>query len=118
MSIMNDFQGKPLALGDQVAFPRPNYRGLTLGTVVAFTPKKIRLEYVNTWNYGKPGHTEYFLTNPCDVAKLEKSAQAPVVYDPNDFCSKFIGNIPHKKEAEGNCCEYCGQAIKVDGVLA
>lgn len=44
---MKDFIGNELALGDFVAFTRPGYRDLTLGKIIKFTPKKIRLSYTS-----------------------------------------------------------------------
>ena len=52
---MKDFFKQDLAIGDIVAFYAPNYRHFTKGKVIAFTPKKVRVEYMNTWNFGKPG---------------------------------------------------------------
>lgn len=40
-----DFFGRPLVAGDTVAFTVPNYRELTLATVVAMTLAKVRVEY-------------------------------------------------------------------------
>lgn len=66
---MKDFFGNILAIGDEVAFCRPNYRGLTRGKIIAFTPKQVRVTYMNTWNYGKPGREETYLTYSGDLIK-------------------------------------------------
>ena len=42
---MTDFLGQTLALGDTVVFCRPNYRELTYGVVLKFTPQKMRVLY-------------------------------------------------------------------------
>jgi len=43
--MMKDFFGRELHVGDIVAFERPKYRELVLGTVMAFTPKGVRLQW-------------------------------------------------------------------------
>jgi len=42
---MKDFFGYPLLLGDTVAFNRPGYKYLVKGTIIAFTPKRVRVKY-------------------------------------------------------------------------
>ncbi len=42
---MKDIFGYELRIGDRVAFNPPNYKGLITGTVVAFTPKMVRVSY-------------------------------------------------------------------------
>jgi len=61
---MNDFFGNELAIDDEVAFYAPGYRMFTIGTIIAFTPKQVRVAYVNTWNYGEPGHEDTYLSYP------------------------------------------------------
>ena len=68
---MKDFFGQNLAIGDQVAFEAPGYRHLALGIIVSFTPKNVRLEYLNTWNYGSPGRLEEFLTSSQSLIKKQ-----------------------------------------------
>lgn len=48
---MLDFFRVPLELGDTVAFITRHYRDFTRGTVIAFTAKQVRVEYLN--QYGK-----------------------------------------------------------------
>lgn len=64
---MKDFFGNELKIGDEVAFEAPRYRRLTLGKIIAFTPQQIRVEFNNTWNYGKEGRIETYLmqSNSC-----------------------------------------------------
>lgn len=66
---MKDRFGQELAVGDRVASQARNYRGLLIATVDSFTPQKVRVKYTNTWNYGKPGVEETFLTEPTNVVK-------------------------------------------------
>ncbi len=50
---MKDVFGYELRIGDRVAFNPPNYKGLTTGTVVAFTPKMVRVSYNGNYTYKK-----------------------------------------------------------------
>ncbi len=42
---MKDFLGTEIQLGDMVVLTQPNYRNLVRAKVIAFTPKKVRVEY-------------------------------------------------------------------------
>lgn len=44
---MKDIFKQELNIGDIVAFNEPNYRGLILGKVFNFTPKQVRISYIN-----------------------------------------------------------------------
>lgn len=57
---MKDFLGKQLFEGDDVVTTPKNYRGLVKAKVVGFTPKQVRVVYINNWNYGNPGREEHF----------------------------------------------------------
>jgi len=59
-----DFFGNEITVGDEVAFYAPGYRMFTIGKIVAFTPKQVRVSYTNTWNYGKPGREDTYLGYP------------------------------------------------------
>lgn len=62
---MKDFIGQELAIGNRVAFTAPQYRHLCQGTIKAFTPTKVRVEYINTWNFGKGNtRTTEYLSEP------------------------------------------------------
>ena len=61
---LGDFLGQPLSVGDIVVFPAPQYRHLVKGIVIGFTPKKVRIEYSNTWNHSAPGYKSEYLTEP------------------------------------------------------
>lgn len=67
---MQDFLGRDLEIGDAVVTTPKNYRGLVKATIVAFTPQQVRVKYINTWNYGKPGREELFLTPSCTLVKI------------------------------------------------
>ena len=62
---MKDFFGNKLEIGDTVAFEEPNYRNLIAGTILAFTPQKVRLEYF----VKSIKRNTTFLTRPQDVVK-------------------------------------------------
>lgn len=42
---MNDFFGRPLAIGDTVAFIENSYRNLKRGVITAMTAKKVRIQF-------------------------------------------------------------------------
>lgn len=65
-----DFLGNTLEIGDEVVTTPKNYRGLVRAKVVAFTPKQVRVVYMNTWNYGLPGREENFLTGAGSLVKI------------------------------------------------
>ncbi len=60
---MKDFFDQELNVGDVVAFEEPSYRNLSLGTIVAFTPKQVRLAWV------KDGRTYNYLTYASHLIK-------------------------------------------------
>lgn len=64
---MRDFIGQELEVGDVVAVTPKDYRGLVKATVAAFTPKQVRLQYFNHYNY----LIEY-LTPPNSVVKIPR----------------------------------------------
>ena len=62
---MKDFLGKQLDVGDEVVLTAPQYRHLVKAKVVAFTPKKVRVEYSNTWNIsGSQEYLQEYLSEP------------------------------------------------------
>jgi hypothetical protein len=64
---MKDFLGVELAEGDFVAAVRPSYRDHVLGKIVAFTAKRVRVEY--KLHYGTRMDTHLY--HPKDLVKLE-----------------------------------------------
>lgn len=68
---MRDFLGNELTEGDFVVLLTPNYRGLALGKVIKLTPKKVRVEYKNTWNYGNGGKTMECVVAAFSLIRLE-----------------------------------------------
>lgn len=70
MSGFTDFLGQPLKEGDEVVTTPKNYRGLVRATIKSFTPKQVRVVYMNTWNYGSPGREENFLTYSDSLVKV------------------------------------------------
>ena len=68
---MKDFLGKELAIGDTVVLTAPSYRMFTKAKIIAFTPKKVRVEYNNTWNFGPKGFIETYLSEPDFLIKVE-----------------------------------------------
>lgn len=66
---MQDFFGNELSVGDLVAFIPNGYRDLARARILAFTPKQVRISYVNTWNYGSPGQPVETLRYPTTLIK-------------------------------------------------
>lgn len=66
---MRDFFGNELSVGDLVAFIPNGYRDLERARILAFTPKQVRISYVNTWNYGPPGRPDETLRYPTTLVK-------------------------------------------------
>lgn len=50
---MKDFFGNDIRVGDTVALIPNHYRSLVEGKVISLTPKQVRIEYFNTWNFGE-----------------------------------------------------------------
>lgn len=48
---MKDFTNTEVNIGDTVVFNPPKYKGLAKGKIVKFTPKGVRVEYINDLNY-------------------------------------------------------------------
>jgi hypothetical protein len=71
---MRDFICQDLNLDDYVIFVAPGYRSLVLGKIIKFTEKNIRISYMNTWNYNKPGRASELLQSPEQVVKIEGQA--------------------------------------------
>lgn len=68
---MKDFLGNELAIGDVVIFPEPKYRNLRRGKIIAFTPKKVRIEYQVPWTKLK-FMTTYLIEPEFNVIKDSK----------------------------------------------
>lgn len=67
---MKDFLGYELEVGDEVVTTPKHYRGLVRATVLKITPQKVRVSYINDWNYAKPGKEESFITPHDTVVKV------------------------------------------------
>ena len=65
---MRDFLKRPLAIGDTVAMIYPQYKHLVTGTVVAFTPQKIRVSFTEHFDTA-PG-TKTFLATSDQLIKI------------------------------------------------
>lgn len=61
-----DIVGQKICVGDIVAFNIPMYRGLTLGKIEAFTPKKARV-------YFKSGNEKaLYILDCCNLIKVKE----------------------------------------------
>ncbi|HEY0623165.1 hypothetical protein [Sphingomonas sp.] len=63
---MNDFFGRPLAIGDQVAFIETGYRNFKKATVADMTPQKVRLIFRSQYAHRADESTMRF---PSEVVK-------------------------------------------------
>lgn len=70
MSTYKDFLGKELAIGDTVILVAPGYRHLCKATIIAFTPKQVRVEYSNTWNHGDEGYVQQIIQLPSQLVRI------------------------------------------------
>ena len=63
----NDFD---LYVGCDVIIARPNYSGFVKGVVSALTPKKVRVQYMNTWNYSSGSKMTILLAPDCVIVEV------------------------------------------------
>ena len=68
-----DFLGNKLIVGDEVVMVAPKYRHYCKGTIIAFTAKNVRIEYLNTWNYCSDGHKKEILQSSEQLIKVYKN---------------------------------------------
>ena len=59
---MKDFLGQEISIGDTVVLTAPEYRHFVKAKVIQFTPKKVRVEFNNTWNFGSIGFMVTYLS--------------------------------------------------------
>lgn len=89
MSEFKDFLGHELRIGDPVAFILPNYRQLTKGKIIAFTPQQIRIEYTKRAGT-KYEHVTTHLTYPNCVTRIFRDLTLePNPYTPSE--QKLLG---------------------------
>ncbi len=67
---MKDFLGKELYLNDKVVFIAPSYRLLVIGTIIKFTPLKVRVSYKNNWNNSGEGVACEIIQEPNQLVKI------------------------------------------------
>lgn len=69
--MMKDFLGRDLEIGDSVIVIAPGYRHFVLARVIAFTPKQVRVSFMNTWNFGAEGHYTELLQSGSQLTKVD-----------------------------------------------
>ena len=74
-----DLINQDLHIGDPVVMRMPSYSDICIGTVIGLTPKKVRVEYTNTWNYSK-GQKENILVSSMSLFKIDKANPAFVEF--------------------------------------
>ena len=68
---MKDFLGNELEIDDYVVLTAPFYRHFARGKIIQFTPKKVRVEYTNNWNYSD-GMICNYLSDPEFLVKIKE----------------------------------------------
>jgi hypothetical protein len=68
---MKDFLGRTLELGDSVIVIAPGYRHFVLARVIHFTPKQVRVSFMNTWNFSGDGYYTELLQGPSQLTKVD-----------------------------------------------
>ena len=48
---MKDMLNEPLEIGDIIAFPTPNFRGISIGKITGFTEKRIRVMQLKPYSF-------------------------------------------------------------------
>lgn len=67
---MRDFLGHELKLGDSVIVIAPGYRHFVLARVINFTPKNVRVSFMNTWNFSGDGYYTELLQGGSQLTKI------------------------------------------------
>lgn len=73
---MKDFINHELALGDSVIVIAPNYRHFVVAKIIHFTPKQVRVAYMNTWNHSSPGYYTELLQYPSQLIKVDAPVES------------------------------------------
>lgn len=60
---MNDLIGNPLIVGEFVVLRMPQYSRIVVGRVFKLAPQKVRVEYINDWNF-LHGYRQQILVEP------------------------------------------------------
>lgn len=93
-----DFLGNKINIGDKVIFEAPKYRDFVIGTVITKASKSCQIEYINDWNYSKPGKKEvvrqYYgqtIKHPMnEIVRCKDCKHATFYSCRNDPCSNRI----------------------------
>lgn len=118
---MKDYFGNELHIDDEVAFYAPDYRRFATGTVVDFTPQKVRVKYMNTWNFPSKGQEETYLAYPNMLIRKPpehregKLKEIPPVVLEDGTVDDWQRPLTQREELRrfrrvgGDCiCEICG----------
>jgi hypothetical protein len=101
---MKDFLGKELEIGDLVVVTEPKYRNLVKAKIVAFTPKKVRIEYRSYL-----GRNYTYLSEP-DFLVLYQKFEWPNV------CHESHKNVRSSDASTFDfICDVCGATDQVPG---
>lgn len=102
---MKDFLGKELEIGDLVVVTEPKYRNLVKAKIVAFTPKKVRIEYRSYL-----GHNDTYLSEPDFLVLYQKFEWPNVCHESHKIVRGSIDSMRYDL-----ICDDCGAAYQVPG---
>lgn len=113
---MKDFLGKELELGDLVVTTRPNYRDFVKAKIIAFTPKKVRVEY-NDY----AGRPDTYLSEPNFLILYQKKEWPDVCHESHarvrssdsssyDMVCEDCGATDYGAGSWGTLCKPCAGA--------
>ncbi len=108
-----DFLNNEINIGDKVIFEAPNYRHLTIGTVITKAERSCQIECINTWNYSQDKklivrqfyeqilkHPDNIQAEDVEIVKHGKWFINSDGYYP--YCSEC-----HYEPAKGEMTKYC-----------
>ena len=106
-----DFLGNEIDVGDRVIFEAPGYRSFVIGTVITKAPKSCQVEYMNDWNYGKPGVK--LVVRQCygQIIKYPIAKEGKWITTEEELKNTACSNCGHWVETpygETNYCPNCG----------
>ena len=81
--IKTDVIGQELQINDYVLMKKPKTGSaeLIIGTVIAFTPKKVKVKFVNNWCWpSKHEQVQVWISAPRSLFKIEKDNPKFVEY--------------------------------------
>ena len=109
-----DFLDNKIEIGDKVIFEAPGYRSFVIGIVVSKAPKSCQVEYMNDWNYGKPGVKLVVRQGYGQLIKypITKEGKWEKHYDGfHDMVETVCSNCLHTGATHFKYCPHCGSKM-------